>query len=204
MIPVFTDLLVLFVAYHEETEASAADSTDDMAELRNVIGMETVQNLSADEDDADDDKCDWNLAALYIRNGREDDQHEHDTARAEQGGVRAEERMEYRGYYGSDTHHLKQIAAAVLFLHKRTEKKDVGHVAGEVLPVGMTDCISERANIGHRVQKTGPVCAEQMAVRPAVRYIVKKKRDSADHDKGKRDRSIEFEMGKKTFHGVPP
>ena len=90
----------------EQAENAAADTAHDVAELRNIVLMERIQNLSADEDDAYDDKCDRDLAALHIRNGREDDQHENNAARAEETEAREEDGMDDGRHDDGNQHHF--------------------------------------------------------------------------------------------------
>ena len=159
---------------HKQTEDTAAYTADDVTELGDVVLLEALHNLTAEEYDADDDEGNRDLAALHVGDGREDDQHKYDSACAEQCNVIEEQKMENSGNDYGNQNHLKERFAAVLLFNKGTKQQDISNIPGKMRPVCVTDGITETAHVSQRIQPASAIDAEQLLIGPAFCDVVQK------------------------------
>jgi hypothetical protein len=124
------------------TGAGLDDSSEDMGELGNGVGIQGIHELPHHVQGDDEDEGDRDLVLPDVRKRAEQYEHEHNPACPVESRSHHEEVQSGRGK-GGDDHHAEERDRAVLLLKDGPDQKDEGEVTDQVGPALVADDVRE-------------------------------------------------------------
>lgn len=153
-------------------EGCTAQAAHDVHKVCHVIvHKDDIIHLLAEVQRRHQQHSDRDAAGKACQRGQHDE-HEHDAGRTQQPCVGEQDALQHAGDQRGEQNALEQRDAAVFFLHGRAHHQQQQHIIEKMLPVGMTQHMTEQPDVAQRVPPRGAVHAEQVHGAPTVRPAV--------------------------------